>query len=81
MKTLILCSVLVGSAIAAHAEEGFHTVVAGADYDTPRIPGSEWRVHQQDRPQPPRVKPGKPLDGSSKIPILVSSRQELTVSI
>ena len=33
--------------------------------DTPRIPGSAWRVHDADRPAPPKVQPGpapeKPL--------------------
>lgn len=27
--------------------------------DTPIIPGTEWRVHDGDRPQPPAVAPGK----------------------
>ena len=27
--------------------------------DTPLIPNSEWRVHDQTRPQPPKVEPGK----------------------
>lgn len=26
--------------------------------DTPVLPGQEWRVHDKDRPQPPRVAPG-----------------------
>jgi len=27
--------------------------------DTPLIPGSQWRVHDKDRPQPPKVEPGR----------------------
>ena len=27
--------------------------------DTPFLPGSPWRVHDRDRPQPPRVSPGR----------------------
>ncbi|MEM0964599.1 MAG: DUF1080 domain-containing protein [Verrucomicrobiota bacterium] len=43
----------------ASAEVGFHSVVAdSSEYETPLIPGSEYRVHQHDRPQPPRVVPG-----------------------
>jgi hypothetical protein len=42
-----------------NAEEGFHSVQTDSrQYETPLIPGSEYRVHQHDRPQPPRVKPG-----------------------
>lgn len=29
--------------------------------DTPLIPGQKWRVHDADRPRPPKVKPGEPL--------------------
>lgn len=42
------------------AEEGFHSVVPASGHsETPMIPGSEYRVHQYDRPQPPRVVPGE----------------------
>jgi hypothetical protein len=34
--------------------------------DTPRIPGSEYRVHDPDRPAPPTVDPGRP--GTSAAP-------------
>ena len=27
--------------------------------DTPFLPGSKWRVHDRDRPQPPTVTPGR----------------------
>jgi len=53
MKTILsLC--LVASlffAISAFAEEPGYT-------DTPLIPGSTWRVHDKDRPQPKIVNPG-----------------------
>ena len=29
--------------------------------DTPRIPGQQWRVHDMDRPRPPKVTPGPPV--------------------
>jgi hypothetical protein len=29
--------------------------------DTPFLPGSKWRVHDRDRPQPPLVQPGREL--------------------
>ena len=28
--------------------------------DTPRLPGSKWRVHDKDRPEPTKVQPGAP---------------------
>ena len=34
--------------------------------DTPRIPGQKWRVHDVDRPRPPKVTPGTP--GTSATP-------------
>ncbi len=29
--------------------------------DTPRIPGQQWRVHDMERPRPPKVTPGPPV--------------------
>ena len=29
--------------------------------DTPQIPGQKWRVHDMERPRPPKVAPGAPL--------------------
>jgi hypothetical protein len=29
--------------------------------DTPRLPGQKWRVHDAERPRPPKVTPGTPL--------------------
>jgi hypothetical protein len=29
--------------------------------DTPQIPGQKWKVHDADRPRPPKVTPGQPL--------------------
>ncbi|MEM9253644.1 MAG: DUF1080 domain-containing protein [Planctomycetota bacterium] len=47
----------------AHAEDGFHAHRAWgvSDGSTPLIPGSTYRVHQDNRPQPPRVEPGEPV--------------------
>lgn len=44
---------------ACSAEEGFHQTAVTRKYDTPLIAGSAFRVHQQDRPQPTRVTPGR----------------------
>jgi len=48
MGLILLCS-------AAIAEEGFHQYKYPGYSDSPVIPGSEYRVHQEDRPLPPRV--------------------------
>jgi hypothetical protein len=54
---------LLTCAIAHGEEEGrFRYEYPGYD-DAPRIPGSEFRVHQKDRPQPPRVRPPGPAGG------------------
>jgi 3-keto-disaccharide hydrolase len=29
--------------------------------DTPQLPGQRWKVHDADRPRPPKVQPGMPL--------------------
>ncbi len=39
----------------ACAEDGFHEFESEGYTDTELIPGSTFRVHQRDRPQPPRV--------------------------
>lgn len=41
----------------AWGEDGFHVEKVKGGYDTPVISGSEFKVHQIDRPQPPRVVP------------------------
>lgn len=38
-------------------QEGFHQFAYAGYQDTPQIPGTPFRVHQQDRPQPPYVIP------------------------
>ena len=46
------------AAIFLWAHHGNADDVLGYD-DTPRLPGSEWRVHDRQRPQPAIVAPGK----------------------
>ncbi|GHT32225.1 hypothetical protein FACS1894214_4000 [Planctomycetales bacterium] len=55
MRTFIFCLsfLCVYSAAAAFADEA-----APGYTDTPFIPGSQWRIHDQTRPQPPKVKAG-----------------------
>src|SRR5262245_19112674 len=52
----LICSLVIGgaavSALAAEAQKlGYK--------DTPMLPGTEWHVHDGDRPQPRIVTPGK----------------------
>ncbi|MEO0796836.1 MAG: DUF1080 domain-containing protein [Verrucomicrobiota bacterium] len=53
---MLIFATLFGS-LAAIADEGFHIFECMGNYDTPLIPGSEYRVHDKDRPQPPYVTP------------------------
>ncbi|EMI51748.1 multi-domain protein [Rhodopirellula sallentina SM41] len=57
-SALIVLAVLVSSGPII-AEDGFHVLQCHTDYQTPLIPGTEFTVHQTDRPQPPRVIPGE----------------------
>lgn len=58
MKTMLLILTVLLVAVGATAEEeGWFKYEYPGYMDTPLIPGSEFRVHQQDRPQPPRVIP------------------------
>lgn len=57
MKALIIAAVLFLSSNQSLAEEGFHIYELPGYEDLPRIPNSEYTVHQPDRPQPPRVNP------------------------
>ncbi|MEN6451759.1 MAG: DUF1080 domain-containing protein [Thermoguttaceae bacterium] len=41
------------SASVAFSDDGLGYI------DTPRLPGSPWRVHDRQRPQPPKVAPGE----------------------
>src|ERR1700675_3771932 len=54
MKSPIAIIVLgLAAALGAHAQQ------APTGYtDTPTIPGSKWRVHDDARPRPPTVTPG-----------------------
>lgn len=54
---LVILSVLLFVSIATAEEPGWFKYEYPGYDDTPMIPGSEFRVHQQDRPQPPRVIP------------------------
>src|SRR5437764_14269391 len=58
MKTLIL-TVVAAAAVVAQQQE--HKL-AGDDVrgysDTPKLPGQQWKVHDMERPRPPRVIPG-----------------------
>jgi hypothetical protein len=57
MKTLCMTSVLLLACMAGMGEEEGRFVYEYPGYnDTPLISGTQFRVHQQDRPQPPRVK-------------------------
>lgn len=58
MRPIIVPGLLITASMAL-AEPGFHQYeVAGYD-NTPLVPGSPWKVHDHDRPQPPRVPPGE----------------------
>jgi WD40 repeat protein len=49
-------SAVVESGRFQYVHEGFK--------NTPMIPGTKWKLHQVDRPQPPRVIPGTPVKES-----------------
>ena len=64
MKTVLIILTGMLVVLSANAEEAGRFKFEYPGYtDTPLIPGSEFRVHQQDRPQPPRVIPPE-TDGS-----------------
>jgi hypothetical protein len=55
----VVCSTLAGAAAAedlAHARDG--SGVYGYR-DTPKLPWCQWLVHDPDRPNPPKIDPGK----------------------
>jgi len=54
---LAVCSrtVLIGLIVVTGAYAGEHGYT-----DTPLLPGTSWRVHDKNRPQPPMVNPGAP---------------------
>lgn len=56
MKRIFILSGLMVS--FATAGEGFHQHELPGYADTPMIPNTEFRVHDKNRPQPPRVVPG-----------------------
>jgi hypothetical protein len=49
----VIIPVIIATALGAQAQE------APTGYrDTPTIPGSKWRVHDDERPRPPVITPG-----------------------
>lgn len=50
---LLLCT-----AATAVAEEGFYQYKHPGHPDNPLVPGMQWKIHDNDRPHPPRVIPG-----------------------
>ena len=58
-KTLwnsLLTLAVMGASLPVFADES--STAPGYD-DTPFLPNSQWRVHDRNRPQPPRVDPGE----------------------
>ncbi len=53
--TMLLMYLLSGS---VYAEEGFYEFKSPGYPGNPLIPGSKWKIHDNDRPTPPRVEPG-----------------------
>lgn len=58
LQSALIVLALHVSAGSITAEDDFHVLQCHTNYQTPLIPGSEFTVHQPDRPQPPRVIPG-----------------------
>lgn len=62
MQKLVFSLIALGAAAS----------VSGADQlgykDTPIIPGTEWHIHDGDRPQPPIVKPGDQFSQGADAP-------------
>ena len=56
-STLVLGLVIALGAARISAQTTNNEVIDGFR-DTPLLPGSKWRVHDPDRPQPPVVNPG-----------------------
>jgi hypothetical protein len=57
----MLCALFLTNT-AAHGQELVKAADGSGVYgykDTPKLPWCEWRVHDPDRPAPPRVDPGK----------------------
>jgi hypothetical protein len=59
MKKLILVAIVLGCSLS-FAEDGFHKFEYPGYENLARIPGTEFTVHQKDRPLPPRVLPAAP---------------------
>jgi len=55
MQWFLILTALLLLGSTAMAEEGFHVYSYTGYADTPVIPGSQYVVHQDDRPLPPRV--------------------------
>lgn len=58
VKSIKLISAAFVLASLAYGEEGYQQYEARGYDKNPLIPGSSWRVHDNDRPQPTRVLPG-----------------------
>lgn len=56
-SVLVMLTVVLAVSNAPAEEAGWFKYEFPGYEDTPLIPGSAFRVHQQDRPQPPRVVP------------------------
>ncbi|ADE53664.1 3-keto-disaccharide hydrolase [Coraliomargarita akajimensis] len=64
---LIATSIALSAFNLSADEDGFHQYKAwGSGPDAPLIPGTEFGVHQDDRPQPERVRPGAYVAHGSK---------------
>ncbi len=60
MRFFVFTAIAVLGCMGAHAEEkGFHAYELAGFTNTPFLPGGEFRVHQSDRPLPPRVIPSE----------------------
>ena len=69
MKTMLLVLTVLLVTVIANAEEaGWFKYEYPGYEDTPLIPGTEFRVHQQVRPQPPRVIPPESTGAPGEAP-------------
>jgi len=68
MRSLVIGFGVLGLALALSAEEGFHEYENRGHDENPLIPGTTWKVHDNTRPQPPRVMPGEFDAGATEVP-------------
>ncbi|HYE32326.1 MAG TPA: DUF1080 domain-containing protein [Methylomirabilota bacterium] len=63
LRSLCSLGLALGTALATNAAEG------NLGYkDTAKIPGTDWHIHDGDRPQPRIVKPGESFSDMAKAP-------------